>query len=102
MREYGKDPDFLILMPGEAKRRNFHFTSAEDYPYKTICVDVAHKIEKNPAYAYFIVNKPGTHMAILMHNSKNLWIVEEKYDSRIKRTRRYYFAPVKCAKFVKI
>lgn len=89
-----KEPDMSIRgLPVQCKRREFHFTDANDFPFGTILVDEEYKLRSDylshneyhalsederkqnlrQFMAYFIANESMSHMAVVIPASKPYW-----------------------------
>jgi hypothetical protein len=103
--DYSDSGDLFVKQRIEVKHRKVDFTCAADFPYPTILVDVAHSWDRgNPkAFAYFSLNKAGTHAAlILCRDTLEHWIKTEKYDPHAGRKGWYYECPVEHVQFIKL
>ena len=102
------DAPWLDNAPVEVKWRvDVDFTGALDFPYPTIIVQNAERIEgangKPPqnAYAYVIVGSSSRCGAIIFGRSIDLWRKEIKIDRRKRHIRRaFYVAPLSCATWI--
>ena len=74
-------------------RRDMTFTTVEQFPFPTVIVDVAHKINNDgPASLYCFVNGPMTHCLFLRTSrTQQFWTQGRQMDHRIGRERPYYY-----------
>ena len=96
--EYIDSGDIEIRQRVEVKHRSIAFTSAEDYPYPTIIVDEAYKVDRIPRgqlWGYIIVNKACTHVCCLLADTKGHWTMQVKHDRKQDEPRRFYVCPVR-------
>ena len=95
--------DGLALIWVEHKVRNLEFTCRDDYPFKTVIVDEAYKIDgkQHPACIYVIQNRSLTHAAVVYGWTKCHWHVEEIFDRSAGRGGSYYTAGVDMVRFCK-
>lgn len=95
--QYADSGDLEIIQTVEVKRRpDLHFTSAEDYPFKTIIVDTVSAFDnkKNKPYLYMIVNAEATHAVIItVPNSRKHWIKVMHFNKKDEENRMYYECP---------
>ena len=103
---YSDGGDVIVHLSGqqtvicEAKRRfNITFSSAKDYPYPTILVDVCHALDaKEPKpYGYFIWNRDLTAFALVKLRTMPKWKRERRMNRG--RERDQYYAPLNCVEF---
>ena len=102
MSEYSDDGDLEIIQRIEVKRRlNIPFTSKEDFPYKTIIVDVCHTYDnaRPKPYAYIIFNGEMDCCFVIDCKTHGEWIRSEKWDKAKGRSRNFYECPVALTKF---
>jgi hypothetical protein len=104
MGEFADDGDIEIVQRVEVKARRLDFTSADDYPFPTIIVDVAHTWDNATPkpLAYVILNRAGTHAAIVYGQTSPKWVKTERFDAGKNRTRTFYESPVSLAKFFQL
>lgn len=106
-REHIDSHDILLIEPNgqqrtlEVKRRGVWFTSRADFPYPDMTVDEKRKFDqKSPQpYAYFMLNKPMTHIAIVMCNTRPQWSVRSLRHQWLDRSDEYYVCPLTLAAF---
>lgn len=96
--------DMLLIGRVEHKVRDLKFTCREDYPYSTVIIDEAYKIDNKPdkVLMYVIENVEGTHAAIVYGFTKSAWKVEEKYDQKRERMCKNYEVDKNIVRFCKI
>ena len=102
-REYADNGDLMVQGRVEHKvRTNLHFTSREDYPYPTVIVDEAYKVDAKadtPVLAYIIENASRTVAAVVYGWTRKHWQVEEVYDPKQGRRCRNYTVPKQHVRF---
>lgn len=104
MAEFGDSGDLMLIQRVEVKHRQLEFTCAEDFPYSTIIVDVAHawdRADPKPVF-YMIFNASKTHLAIVRKESSAHWERVTKHDSKRHRERTFYECPVRFARFLPV
>lgn len=100
--EYADAGDMMVPVRVEHKVRNLHFHSREDYPYPTVIVDEAYKVESkesDPVFLYVIENAERTAAAVVYGWTRRHWQIEEVYDAKQNRKCRNYTVPVKYVRF---
>jgi hypothetical protein len=99
--KYSDNGDLEIVQRVEVKRRRVDFTGAHDYPYPSVFVDVAHTYDNATVkpYAYLLINRKGTHCAVVLGKTRPQWIKSEKMDNHAGRLRTYYLCPVELCEF---
>jgi len=103
--DYQDQGDIQLNQRIEVKQKLIDFTCAADYPYPTIMVDAAYKVDAMPwghLHSYFVVNKSCTHAAYLHGSTRPQWRTEEVYDRKERERRTYYVAPIDLARFFDI
>ena len=98
--DYADSGDLEIVQTIECKHRlNVDFTCREDYPYKTVFVDEAQRYDrKQPKpYAYMLLNKSMTHVALIRCTSAGKWEKVKKFDKGKERI--FYHCPLKYVTF---
>lgn len=84
----------------EAKHReSIQFTSAEDFPFDDVIVDVAHsfdRAEPKPV-GYMIFNAQLTHFIWIDSKTSEKWTIRPIFARG--RTRSYYLCPIALARF---
>ncbi len=92
-----------IWRKAEVKHRpDLDFTSPEDFPFPTVFVDRAHKIETRGPTTTFIVNKSLTFCFIIRPDTQPNWVKVEKYDTHLKRKSSIYECPKHLCRFMPI
>lgn len=106
---YGDDADLLVKTAtgvwrrAEVKRRKISFTTANDYPYKTLFVDRSVKADKASPDVYFILNDAMTHAARIDASTKDRWLGPAKKFDRVKHYElTIYECPKVLARFFEI
>jgi hypothetical protein len=86
------------------QRKSLKFNNLNDFPYKTIIVDVCHTFDKaDPKpYAYFILNNAMTTALVINTNSSIYWKKVSKMDKFKNRIRDFYECPIEYIKEFKI
>jgi hypothetical protein len=101
--QYADNGDLMVQGRVEHKvRTNLHFTSREDYPYPTVIVDEAYKVDAKadtPVLAYIIENASRTVAAVVYGWTRKHWQVEEVYDPKQGRKCRNYTVPKQHVRF---
>lgn len=103
-QQYSDDGDLFIEERVEVKQRpDIDFTGPADFPYQTVIVDRAHRIEgtKPLPLAWVIVNASGTVAIIVQRNTRNDWRKAQLYNRKDKEWRDYYECPLRVCTFVK-
>lgn len=101
MNDYSDDGDIEISQIVQVKQRNLDFTSAADYPYATITVDVAHtwdRAVRKPSL-YVILNRAGDYVACINGSTSASWQRVTKMDRRKNREREFLECPTRLAVF---
>jgi hypothetical protein len=104
IQDYGDSGDLEIIQRLEVKQRALAFTSAADYPFSTVIVDVAHtwdRAQPKPV-AYVILNNAGTVAAVVHARTFPRWRKVTKHDQAKGRDRTFYECPLSCVKFLAI
>lgn len=111
-RFYSDKGDLLVWSPDarmskvvEVKHRAVDFTNAVDYPYPTIIVNEWYKLPQvklDSLFGYVIVNRPGTHVAVVTPDTSVVWKRQERWDSAQKRWCEFAVCPVSFAKFYQL
>lgn len=100
--DYADHGDLEIIQVVEVKhRQELHFTSREDYPFKTIIVDMASSYDaKRPKpVMYMIFNSEATHYALVMCRTFKQWRKRSKLNSLNNVTSDYYECPINLVEF---
>lgn len=108
MAEYGDGGDLFISKDGvswkriEVAVRALAFTSAKDFPYRSIIVDAAHRWDRaDPKpYAYIRLNKAVTHAAIISAATAEHWKRTTRRDAGKQRDRTFLECPIEHVQFV--
>lgn len=96
VKYYADSGDIEIVQRIEVKHRHLTFTCAEDYPYPTVTVDVAHAWDRacpKPQW-YVILNEGLTHAAVVSGRSADQWVRVSKEDRAKQRVRTFYECPL--------
>lgn len=85
----------------EVKKRNLKFTSAADFPYETIIVDISRTFEDaleggNTPFAYFFSNQDHSAWVAVLGASHPLWKKTAMWDRKKHRKREFLLAPRSC------
>jgi hypothetical protein len=98
------DGDIYINQRIEVKSLSADFTCAEDWPFKDkflVCAKHSFDNAKPKPFMYIYLNKNKTHIAIVKADTKPLWYVEKRKDSRYDSvTQEFYLVPLSSVKFV--
>lgn len=102
---YADSGDLMVQGRVEHKvRNNLNFTSRDDYPYQTVIIDEAYKVDaksETPVLAYVIENATRTVAAVVYGWTREHWQIEEVYDAKQGRRCRNYTVPVRYVRFCK-
>ena len=99
---YGDKGDLEVRMVVEVKKRELDFSCAADFPFETVIVDEAYKVDRNRqrVYAYAILNATETAVCLVPYHSRRRWQMVTRYDSKEGQERTFYEAPKEhCAFF---
>lgn len=105
---FGDDADLFVLgilgdsIGVEVKGRTLNFTSCNDFPYQTIFVDRVVKADMSTVKCYISLNSAGTHMAVVMADTKNKWVKSTRYDNVKGHNLTVYECPKHLIKFIKL
>ncbi len=102
---YADDGDLVIKKVVEVKRRSIDFTGAHDYPYDSVFVNEAYKLTRERlavVWGYVVVNRAGTHAAVVHTNTANKWVTVERYDADQDRRCEFLACPVAHVKFFRL
>jgi hypothetical protein len=93
--------DIELIQGVEVKQRGIHFTCVNDYPYQSIFVDEKYKVDERikQTKAYVVVNKLGTHAAIITTDTRPRWVEVTKPDKYQQRTCTWYACQKADARF---
>lgn len=97
--------DLELLLNLQIKVRNLDFTSRKDYPFDTVLIDEAYKIERlklPQLYGYLILNKKKDHACFVCAKTNKQWRKVERYDSKYKDTRKFYTVNKNFCEFIKL
>ena len=102
--EYGDSGDIEITQIVESKRRTFTFSGREDYPFKSILIDEAWKIDAKPpnVFCYVITSADLKTAAVVPYSTRKEWWTEECYDRTAKHKIVNYYCHLNAAKFVQL
>ena len=99
--QYRDDGDILISGKVEVKVRGFDFTSRETYPYDSIMLGETHQHRGKPAVFYAILNKDGTHAAIIpVAKTRKDWKVVNLREARSGGMKESYTVDKRHAWFI--
>ena len=96
------DGDLYIQQRIEVKGLSRDFTDGSDWPFKDFIVCAAHSYDraKPMPYAYMILNRKRTHVAIVYGKSRPHWTTKFIKDSRYEDlTQEFYLIPVEHVDF---
>jgi hypothetical protein len=101
--QYADAGDLMVQGRVEHKvRHNLNFTCREDYPYQTVIIDEAYKVDAkdaSPVLAYVIENASRTVAAVVYGWTRDHWQIEEVYDPKQGRRCRNYTVPLRYVRF---
>lgn len=99
--EFGDDGDIELILRVEVKKRGLHFTGRGDYPYPTVIVDEAYKVDRagRRFWAYYIVNETETAVCMVPAASRKFWELRPRFDSKEGEQRMFYECPVEHCRF---
>jgi len=103
--KYTDSGDLEVNMRVEVKERSFTFSSAMDWPYRSIIICAKHVWDKalQKPYAFIYVSKDGENLAIVYGSSHRRWIIEVVKDGRYEAMQQEcYVAPLEYAHFEKV
>jgi hypothetical protein len=77
------------------------FTGRHDYPYPDVLIEKKSQYDrKRPEpHAYFLVNQPMTHVAIVLCETRPSWIVRMVRHPWLGREHETYSCPLDCVSF---
>tara|TARA_X000001382_G_C3140483_1_gene169407 strand:+ start:486 stop:944 length:459 start_codon:yes stop_codon:yes gene_type:complete len=97
-KDHTDDGDLLISQRIEVKNVSADFTSENDWKFGNkfiVCAKHSWDMAQLKPYAYMIVNKNKTHVAIVYGKTKKHWFVEERTDKRYDNVKQeFYFCPL--------
>lgn len=98
------DGDIFVFVKGqkyvlEVKSLSREFTCIEDFPYKTIIVDMEENFDKKKHHvtAYVYISQKTEAMFVISTTSKKYWTKEYKKDTKRGYTKNFIFAEKKYA-----
>jgi len=86
----------------EVKGTKTEFTSAKDYPYKTVIINEVVKAHRIPAFAYFVVNKDRTHAFVVKTDTMEHWTIRHIKDSERGDSEDVYFCEMGWGEFIEL
>lgn len=101
--EYSDDGDLFVKERVEVKHRpDLKFTGLHDFPFPTVVVDAAHRIEKARPLpmAWVILNATGSAAIIVHRTSRKHWQRVELYNRKDAERKPYYTCPLQHCQFV--
>lgn len=105
-KEYSDSGDIEVRFRVEVKRRhNIQFSGRDDYPFPTIHLDKARRVDelgKNTLFAYVVLNDQGSCMAVCGRETMKHWVKENRYDRIAGCQDEVYACPKERAKFFKL
>lgn len=100
--QHADSGDLHLHLRLEVKRRQIAFTGQEDFPFPDIMVsakDAYDRADPKP-FTYYMVNKAGTHMAVVRESTKPHWVVKRVKDGRRRDySQEVYHCPIKHVSF---
>ena len=99
---YRDQGDIMVLHNGhpyriEVKARGIRFTGAHDYPYATVYIDEAYKLEPrsdvDPLLGYCIVSGDVIHVAFIHSDTVAHWVQETRRDPKQGRDCTFVACP---------
>lgn len=102
--DFADSGDFMLIVRGEHKVRNFDFTSADDFPHPTLIVAETYSIERQAAnpFVYVIESRDGRHAAVVHSRQMARWTKSRRYDAAQQRECEYYEAPLETVRFCEV
>lgn len=106
-QQYADNGDIYLLRARmEVKKYDIDFTSAKDWPYPDFFVvgrDAFDRAEPKP-YAFYIVNRAFTHVALVLTHTAPFWTVVRHGDKRYGADYRQdtYCAPLDMVTFLEL
>jgi len=102
MYVYKNDEEYRV----EVKGLSADFTCAENWPFGAkflVCAKHSYDQADIKPYAYMLLNKERTHMAIVRTSTKDHWYSESRSDSRYDDyTQEYYLCPINKIEWLEI
>lgn len=105
-KRHSDSGDLEITRRVEVKQLSASFTCREDWPFRDkfiVCNKHSFDAAVPKPYGYIIVNREGTHAAIVLSDTSHRWGCEQKRDSRYGENvvqQHFYMAPLDCVRFV--
>jgi hypothetical protein len=97
-KDHKDNGDLFIRQRIEVKNVSVDFTCAADWKYKDqfiVCAKHSWDKAHPKPYAYMIVNKSKSHMAIVYGKTKKYWDINYRTDSRYTGVNQeFYFCPI--------
>ena len=101
--KYIDDGDLEIRQRIEVKHRpSLAFTCARDYPYPTVFLDEAYKVDRRPPqslFAYIILNAECSACCVILNSTRQYWVKETIFDKAQGRECENYACPVGRCRF---
>lgn len=98
--EFSDDGDMLVTLRLEHKVRGFAFTGSGDFPFPSIIVDEAYKIDRLPRpFVYVIESSDGEAAAVISYRTFSQWSKVRRYDASQRRECEFYEAPLSAVRF---
>ena len=94
--EHTDSGDLEVTLRVEVKHVRINFHSRESFPYDSLIVDEAYKVEKQhelPLYGYAQVNASLTGCLIIPMWTRDAWYKEHRFDKQENARRLFYFCP---------
>ncbi|MFW5970495.1 MAG: hypothetical protein ACOCQT_00200 [Desulfovermiculus sp.] len=102
-QDYADSGDLEINQRMEVKRLSVDFTGRQDWPFGSkflVCARHSFDRAMPKPHAYIILNRTGTHAAIVKKETYPQWYVEKRTDSRYQGVEQeFYLAPLECVQF---
>lgn len=102
---YVDEGDLFLHLRLEVKRRKLDFTCKEDFPFPDIMVCSRNSYDRaDPKpFTYYMVNKAGSHAAIVRSSTSKNWTIQTTKDGRrVNYQQEIYYCPVELLEFVKL
>ena len=101
--EHTDDGDLFIQQRIEVKGLSADFTSGSDWPFRgefIVCAAHSYDQAKPKPYAYMILNRNRTHVAIVYGKSRPHWTTKRIKDGRYEdMTQEFYLCPLEHVDF---
>jgi hypothetical protein len=98
--QHADSGDLHLHLRLEVKRRQIDFTCQKDFPFPDIMVSakaVYDRADPKPS-THYMVNKAGTHMAVIRQTSSQYWEVRTVRDKR-GHSKEVYHCPIERVSF---